>query len=127
MGLLGTDDALAITKRIAEGDEWARVVYEAMAYQVAKYIGGYAAVLKGQVDGIVLTGGVSNDKDFVAYITERVGWIAPVFPYGGDFEMEALASGAIRALEGTEEVMTFTGEPSWKGFTYPGAFPDVLA
>ena len=58
---------------------------------------------------------------------ERVEWIAPVKVYGGDFEMDALASGAIRALEGTEDVMTYTGEPSWKGFMMPGAFADVEA
>ena len=125
VGLLGTDDAIEIDKRIEAGDEWAKIVYEAMAYQVAKYIGGYAAVLKGQVDGIVLTGGVSHDPLFVNYVKDRVSWIAPVYVYAGDFEMEGCASGAIRALEGTEEVMTYTGEPSWKGFTMEGAFADV--
>lgn len=127
VGLCGTDDARVICKRIEEGDEWAKVVYDAMAYQVAKYIGAFAAALKGKVDGIVLTGGVSNDPYFTGYVRERVEWIAPVKIYGGDFEMDALASGAIRALEGTEDVMTFTGEPSWKGFTMPGAFADVEA
>ena len=127
VGLLGTDDAIAINERITAGDAWAKVVYEAMAYQTAKAIGAFAATLKGQVDGIILTGGVSNDKGFVAYVEERVGWIAPVVAYGGDFEMEGSASGAIRALEGTEEVMTYTGEPSWTGFDLPGAFADVEA
>ena len=127
VGLCGTDDARIICKRIEEGDEWAKVVYDAMAYQVAKYIGAFAAALKGKVDGIVLTGGVSNDPYFTGYVRERVEWIAPVKIYGGDFEMDALASGAIRALEGTEDVMTYTGEPSWKGFTMPGAFADVEA
>ena len=127
VGLCGTDDARVICKRIEEGDEWAKVVYDAMAYQVAKYIGAFAAALKGKVDGIVLTGGVSNDPYFTGYVRERVEWIAPVKIYGGDFEMDALASGAIRALEGTEDVMTYTGEPSWKGFTMPGAFADVEA
>ena len=96
-----------------------------MAYQVAKAIGAFAAVLAGKVDGIVLTGGVSHDPRFVSYVTERVGWIAPVKVYAGDFEMDALAAGAIRALEGTEAVMTYTGEPSWKGFTMDGAIADV--
>lgn len=127
LGLCGTDDARIIDKRIEEGDEWAKIVYDAMAYQVAKYIGAFAAVLKGKVDGIVLTGGVSNDPYFTGYVSERVEWIAPVKIYGGDFEMDTLASGAIRALEGTEEVMTYTGEPSWKGFQMPGAFDDVMA
>lgn len=126
-GLLGTDDTMEVERRIEAGDEWAKIVYEAMAYQTAKYIGGFAVALKGQVDGIVLTGGVSNDPKFVSYIEELVGWIAPVKAYGGDFEMEALAAGAVRALDGTEEVMTFTGEPSWTGFTMDGAFADVEA
>lgn len=125
-GLLGTDDAIEIDKRIEAGDEWAKLVYEAMAYQVAKYIGGFAAALAGKVDGIVLTGGVSNDPLFVNYVKDRVSWIAPVYVYGGDFEMEGCASGAIRALEGTEEVMTYTGIPSWDGFHMEGAFEDVM-
>jgi len=124
-GLLGTDDAIEVNGRIAAGDTWAKLVFEAMAYQTAKAVGAFAAALKGQVDGIILTGGVSNDAGFVAYIEERVGWIAPVAAYGGDFEMEGSASGAIRALDGTEAVMTYTGEPSWKGFEMPGAFADI--
>ena len=124
-GLLGTDDAIQINERISAGDAWAKVVYDAMAYQTAKAIGAFAAVLKGQVDGIILTGGVSNDRGFVAYVEGLVGWIAPVVAYGGDFEMEGSASGAIRALEGAEEVMTYTGIPSWAGFDMPGAFADV--
>lgn len=124
-GLVGTDDAREIGARIAQGDEWARIVYDAMAYQVAKAIGAFAAALKGEVDGIVLTGGVSNDEYFVGYVTERVGWIAPVKAYGGDFEMEALAAGAVRALTGAERVMAYTGEPSWEGFAQPGAIPPV--
>jgi butyrate kinase len=81
----------------------------------------------GKVDGIVLTGGVSNDPYFVDYISSRVSWIAPVRAYGGDFEMEALAAGAVRALTGAEEVMTYTGEPSWTGFDLEGAPADVEA
>lgn len=125
LGLLGTDDARQIIERIENGDEWAATVYDAMAYQVAKYVAGFAAVVCGKVDGIVLTGGVSHDPRFVSYVTERVGWIAPVKVYAGDFEMDALAAGAIRALDGKESVMTYTGEPSWKGFTCEGALPDV--
>ncbi len=124
-GLLGTDNAREIGTRIAQGDRWAKVVYDAMAYQVAKAIGAFAAVLRGKVDGIVLTGGVSNDEYFVDYITQRVSWIAPIKAYGGDFEMEALAAGAIRALEGEERVMTYTGEPSWVGFAQEGAIESV--
>ena len=118
---------MEIERRIAEGDEWAHLCLDAMAYQTAKAIGAFAAVLAGHVDGIVLTGGVSNDEYFVDYILERVGWIAPVRAFGGDFEMEALAAGAVRALSGSEQVLTYTGEPSWDGFDLPGAPADVEA
>lgn len=77
------------------------------------------------MDGIVLTGGVSNDEYFVNYVKKMTEWIAPVKAYGGDFEMEALASGAVRALEQTEPVLTYTGEPSWDGFAMEGAFSPV--
>lgn len=126
-GLVGTDDTLEIERRISEGDEWAHLCLDAMAYQTAKAIGAFAAVLAGRVDGIVLTGGVSNDEYFVDYIRELVGWIAPVRAYGGDFEMEALAAGAARALTGAEEVLTYTGVPTWSGFDLPGAPADVEA
>ena len=126
-GLVGTDDTLEIERRIAAGDEWAHLCLDAMAYQTAKAIGAFAAVLRGNIDGIVLTGGVSNDEYFVDYIREMVGWIAPVKAYGGDFEMEALAAGAVRALSGAEQVMTYTGEPSWTGFDLEGAPADVEA
>ena len=126
-GLVGTDDTLEIERRIEAGDEWAHLCLDAMAYQTAKAIGAFAAVLAGQVDGIVLTGGVSNSRYFVDYITRLVGWIAPVRAYGGDFEMEALCAGAVRALTGVEEVMRYTGEPSWAGFDLAGAPADIEA
>lgn len=127
LGLLDTDDAMEIDRRIETGDEWAKLVFEAMAYQTAKAIGGFATALKGKVDGIVLTGGVSHDEIFTGYVEERVSWIAPVTIYAGDFEMEGAAAGAVRALDGVEKVMTYTGEPSWVGFAYEAAPADVEA
>ena len=116
--LLGTDSALEINERIKNGDKWAELVYKAFAYHLAKEIGAYAAVLQGKVDAIVMTGGVSNDEGFIARVKEYAGWIAPMIVYGGDFEMEALASGAIRALSGAEETKEYTGEPVWSGFDF---------
>jgi butyrate kinase len=118
LGLLGTDSTLEIEERIAKGDKWAKLVYDAMAYQLAKYIGSYACVLEGKVDAIVLTGGVSNDPYFVEQVAGRTSWIAPIKAYGGDFEMEALASGAIRALAGEEATKEYTGVPVWNGFDF---------
>jgi butyrate kinase len=118
MSLLGTDSTLRINEMIKEGDEWAKLVYEAFAYSLAKQIGSYAAVLKGEIDAIVMTGGVSNDQVFIDAVKEYAGWIAPFIVFGGDFEMEALASGAIRALSGEEETKEYTGIPVWEGFSF---------
>ena len=118
LGHLGTDDARVIDERIEKGDKYAKLIFDAMAYQLGKYIGSYAVVLEGKVDGIILTGGVSKDKYFTDQIVKRCSWIAPIKIYGGDFEMEALASGAIRALSGEEKMKEYTGKPVWSGFDY---------
>ncbi len=116
--LVGTDDNIALKKLRDEGDGWASLVYDAFAYNLAKYIGSYACVLEGKVDAIIMTGGVSNDEELIAAIEKYCGWIAPVKAYGGDFEMEALAAGAIRALKGEEELLEYTGEPVFSGFRF---------
>ncbi|MGQ9584605.1 MAG: butyrate kinase [Anaerolineae bacterium] len=100
---LGTNDAREVEQRIAAGDDHARLIYEAMAYQIAKEIGAMATVLKGEVDAIVLTGGLAHSEMLVGWIRERVGWIAPVLVYPGEDEMLAMAQGALRVLRGEEE------------------------
>ena len=104
---LGTNDGREIQRRIKNGDEYARLIYQAMAYQIAKEIGAGATVLKGKVDAIVLTGGISNDREFVSWIEESVSFIAPLKVYPGEFEMEALAQGVLRVLKGQEEVKIY--------------------
>lgn len=106
---LGTNSTLEVEQRIAAGDERARLVYEAMAYSIAKEIGAMATVLRGQVDAIVLTGGVANSEMLVAWIRERVQFIAPVLLYPGENEMLALAQGALRVLRGEEEAKRYRG------------------
>ena len=118
VALLGTDNMLEIKERIQKGDRWAALVYENFAYQLAKYIGSYACVMEGKVDAIVMTGGGSNDEQFIENVKKYAGWIAPFIVYGGDFEMEALASGAIRALNKEEKLKEYTGVPVWSGFDF---------
>ena len=113
---LDTDDGLEVVRRIQAGDQYAKLIYDAMAYQVAKQIGADAVVLAGKVDGIILTGGMSQGAYLVSEITRQVDWIAPVEVFAGDFEMDALANGALRVLRGEEAPKVYTGEPVWNGF-----------
>ena len=78
-----------------------------MAYQVAKEIGAMSAVLKGDIDAVVLTGGLAYSKMLTDWITERVNWIAPVLIYPGEDELLAMAQGALRVLHGEEEAHDF--------------------
>jgi butyrate kinase len=103
VGYLGTNDARRVEEMIEQGDKKAKIVYEAMAYQVAKEIGSCAAVLEGKVDGIILTGGLAYGKAFVQMIEQRVDWIAPVTIVPGENELQALAEGGLRVLRGEEE------------------------
>ncbi|MDF9409126.1 butyrate kinase [Pelotomaculum isophthalicicum JI] len=104
---LGTADALEIEKRIEQGDKQAKLIYEAMAYQVAKEIGACGAILKGDVDAVVITGGIAHSRMLVGWIEERVSFIAPVRVYPGENEMEALAAGGYRVLAGLEAVKVY--------------------
>ncbi|MBC7194519.1 MAG: butyrate kinase, partial [Caldisericia bacterium] len=100
---LGTNDAREVEKRIENGDSYARLVYEAMAYQVSRTIGEMAAVLKGEIDAIVITGGIAYSKMLVDWIRERVSFLGKILVYPGEDEMEALALGALRVLRKEEE------------------------
>lgn len=115
---LGTSDALEVSNRAEAGDAYAKMVWDTMIYQINKCIGSMAAVLHGKVDGILLGGGMVYNKGLVAQIEEACGWIAPISAYPGEFEMEAMASGAIRVLSGAEEAKTYTGVPVWSGFDF---------
>lgn len=104
---LGTADAREVQEMADNGDEYAAIVYEAMAYKVGKDIAKLSAVVSGKVDRIILTGGISYSKYITDYITNMVEFIAPVEVMAGEYEMEALAAGALRVLEGKEELQDF--------------------
>ncbi|MCF6464051.1 butyrate kinase [Clostridium sp. Cult1] len=104
---LNTLDAREVEKMIEEGDEEAKLIYEAMAYQVAKGIGELATVVEGKVDLIILTGGIAYSKMMTSWITKRVQYIAPVEIMPGENEMESLAYGILRVLKGEEEAREY--------------------
>lgn len=115
---LGISDALEVTKRAAAGDKYAEMLWNTMIYQIEKSIGSMAAVLHGKVDGILLGGGMVYNEDLVKQITDTCSFIAPVTAYPGEFEMEAMAAGAVRILNGEEELKVYSGKPVWTGFDF---------
>lgn len=115
---LGISDAIELTNRANAGDEYAAMVWNAMIYQIEKCIGAMAEVLHGKVDGILLGGGMVHSDDLVKQIKDTCEWIAPVTAYPGEFEMEAMASGAIRVLFGKEKVKKYTGKCRFQGFSF---------
>ena len=112
----GTSNSDTIHKMVEEVDKKAARVWNAMIYQVIKYIGSMSTVLQGKVDGIVLTGGLLRFPEIEEKIRESCGWIAPVTSYPGEFEQEAMAFGALRVLRGEEEAKIYPGKPVWDGF-----------
>ncbi|GAB1404711.1 MAG: butyrate kinase [Lentimicrobiaceae bacterium] len=104
---LGTNNAYEVEKRAQAGDDYAKFIFEAMAYQVAKTIGAMSTVLKGEVDGILITGGIAHSKWFVNQVIERVYKIAPVHVYPGEDEMRALAMNGLMVLKGEVEVKEY--------------------
>lgn len=104
---LGLNDGREVERRIDLGDEKARECFEALAYQIAKEIGALAAALEGEIDAVVLTGGLARSARLVEWIRRRTAFLAPCFVYPGEDEMEALALGARRALEGEEPILEY--------------------
>lgn len=107
---LGTNDIRDVEDMIEKGNKKAELIYEAMIYQICKEIGSFATVLKGEVDAIILTGGIAYSNKIVKKIEERVKFIAPVIAYPGEDEMIALAQGGLRVLNGEEEALDYEKE-----------------
>nr|WP_264175577.1 hypothetical protein [Citrifermentans bremense] len=93
----------------AQGNLKARLAVDAMIYQVAKEIGALAAALDGEVDGIVLTGGVAYSASLVEQLTRKVRFIAPLYLRPGEHEIEALLAAALRVMNGEEQAKEYAG------------------
>jgi butyrate kinase len=104
---LGTNDLREVESQIKAGDEFAALVMDSMAYQVAKEIGAMLAVLEGRVDAIVLTGGMAYSTRLVSSIKRHVEQLSPVMVYPGEDEMSALAEGVLRVMAGQEKVKEY--------------------
>jgi butyrate kinase len=100
---LGTRELTEVERRIESGDAKAKVVFDAMIYQIGKEIGTMAAVLQGKVDAVLFTGGMAHSPRLVSALSEYAGWIAPITVYPGEDELQALAEGVLRVLRGEEQ------------------------
>ncbi len=100
MAYTGSKDAHMLEVSARKGDKKARLIQEAMGYQICKEIGAMAAVLTGEVHAIILTGGIAHNPDLTGYVKAHVSFIAPVFIYPGEDEMHALAMNGIMLLKG---------------------------
>lgn len=104
----GTSDAREIEERVIAGNAAAKLVHDGMAYQISKEICSLAAAVSGKIDGIILTGGMAYSKILCEFISERCQWMAPIYVYPGENELEALALGALRVLRGEEKPHQYT-------------------
>ena len=107
LAYLGSDDGRVIEKRIADGDKEAEEIYHAMTYQIGREIGSAAAALKGEVDGVILTGGLAYAPLCTKWVSEYVDWIAPVVILAGEHELTALAEAGSRYIFGTETLKEY--------------------
>jgi butyrate kinase len=107
---LGTRDLEEVERRIDSGDREAALVFDAMNYQIAKEAGAMAAVLEGRVDGLLLTGGMARSGRLVALLRRYLAWIAPITVYPGEDELQALAEGVFRVLDGEESAKRLSDE-----------------
>lgn len=107
VSFLGTTDAREVERRINDGDEYAKFIYEAMAYQIAKSIASLGPVVDGQVDAIIITGGLAHSEMLMYMITKRIKYLGEIVIYPGENELESLALGGLRVLRGEEEAHIF--------------------
>ena len=104
---LNTNDVRDVLKAIEEGDNHAKLIFDAFIYQISKAIGEMSVVLKGKVDTIILTGGIAYSPVVINAIKENVNWISNLTVYPGEDELLALAQGAIRVLDEEEEAREY--------------------
>jgi butyrate kinase len=107
---LGTRDLLEVERRMDQRDAEAALVWDAMAYQIAKEAGAMATVLEGRADALLLTGGMAHSQRLVERLSQSLKWIAPIRVYPGEDELQALAEGVFRVLDGEEQARRLAEE-----------------
>ncbi len=111
---LGTSDLRDVDKMIEEENEYAKLVFKSMVYQIAKEVGAMATVLKGKIDAIILTGGMAKDNMLIEELKEYISYLGKIVLIPGEEEMQALSNGALRVLRGEENAIEYTGKPVYE-------------
>lgn len=106
-GYLGKEDVRDVFKMIDAGDKNAELIYDAFVYQVAKEIGAYFAASKGKAQAIISTGGIAYNDKFISDLKTYVGGLTEFHVYPGENEMEALAEGTFRVVDGVESAQQY--------------------
>ena len=117
----GTSDADEVHNKVLSGDKNAALVWDALCYNIVKYIGSMATALKGEVDAILITGRYTRFSNLLDYIKDHTEWIAPVYVYENEVEQEAMCAGALRVLRGSEKAKIYMGKGMVRS---SGAFGD---
>ena len=104
---LGTNDILALEERMAQGDLYVKDVLDAMTHLIAKEVAAYCTIMDWKVDAIGVTGAIARSTYIVGRLLEEINFIAPIYVFPGEFEMEALANGALKALKGEIRVKSY--------------------
>lgn len=105
---LQLDEMTDVNEYILVEPEKSKTMMEVMAYQICKEIGSMATVLNGEVNGIVLTGDLTNSEVLTNFIIDRIKWVADVYIYPGEFDNQALNEGVLRVLQGKEMVKQYS-------------------
>jgi len=105
---LGTNSFIEVNVKADNGDQKAILIRDALAYQIAKEIGAMSAVLGGNVDAIILTGGLAYQESHIERIKKMVGFISDVVVFPGEDEIKALAFNGLMALDGKIEIKTYS-------------------
>ena len=104
---LDTNDAEKVSEMISNKEVFAQRVLKAMVYQIAKEIGSLYAVTRGNLDAIIITGGLAYNQDVLQLLLEYIDHLGEIIVYPGENELEALAFNMYRLLNKEIELSNY--------------------
>ena len=92
------NDMITIAAKAEEGEEPFKSVVDAMFYTIAREVGARYVALRGQVDAIIVTGGIAHSQYCMKVFLPWIDYLAPIVMMPGEDEMGSLAYNALGAL-----------------------------